>query len=125
MIGDGEFRVPAVRRVSGEARAVAQVLASSATERADAAGESEPWDANAVPERETSTPRSNPLDRANDLMAGDQREDGVWQLAIDHVQVSAAHAACPDADQNLALLGLGDRHVGRAERSARLVQDHR
>jgi len=58
-------------------------------------------------------------------MAGDQRELGVWEFPVDHVQIGPAHRASMDSQEDLFRLRLGYRRLGRAQRVAWGLQDHR
>ena len=61
----------------------------------------------------------------DDLVPGHERQLGLGQLAIDDVEVGAAHAAGRDCDEDLARARLGIGQLGLAERRARRVEDHR
>ena len=84
LVGDRELRVAAVEVVAGEPRAVAEVLAarsgSSGTRRVQ-------------PSQGTAQAARRPRSTADDLVAGDERQLRVRELAVDDVQVGAAHAA--------------------------------
>src|ERR671910_476381 len=61
---------------------------------------------------------------ANDLVAGDQGQPRVRQLAVHDVQVRPAHRAGADPDQDLLRSHLRLRHLVGAQRLTRRVEDH-
>src|SRR5206468_7138358 len=126
-IGDRVLGVPAVDEVAGEARAITQVLATGAAVAAFTAGPAQPRDADALPPREPVHARADALDRADDLVAQDERQLGMRQLAVEHMQVGAAHATCLHGDKHLARAGLGGRGGAGAEPKGptRRVEQHR
>ena len=121
LVGDGELRVAAVQVVAGEARAVAEVLASAQAVPALVVGPAEPRDADPVARREALAAED---DASDDLVTDDERELRVRQLAVDDVQVRAADAAREDLDEHLSRAGLGIGKIGRAERPPGFVQHH-
>ena len=124
-VGDGELGVAAVQRVAGEARRVAQVLPARAAVGAGPAGVAEPRDADAATGRERGwRPTPQAIDLAHDLVAGDQRQLGMRQFAVDHVQIGPADGAGPDPHQNLARAGDRVGDLRRAQRPSGGVEDH-
>ena len=123
-VGDGELGVAAVQRVAGEARRVAQVLAAGAAVGAGAAGVAEPGDADAPADGERGGAGAAGQHLAHDLVAGDQGQLGMRQLAVDDVQVGAADRAGLDPHQDLARAGDGVGELGRAQWLAGGVEDH-
>src|SRR5262249_47304882 len=93
LVGRGQLRVAAVDLVPGEAGALAEVLAAGPAEPALAARPAEPGDAHAVAGLEALGPLPARDDLAGDLMAGDERELRLGEVAVDDVQVGAADAA--------------------------------
>ena len=83
-------RVPAVARVAGEQRLVAQVLAPGAAVGTDAAGIAEPRHADALTHREAGYALPDRRDPPDDLMARHDRQFRVFQVAIDHMKIGAA-----------------------------------
>ncbi len=63
-------------------------------------------------------------DLADDLVAGDQRQLGVRQFAVDDVQVGPADGAGLDPHQHLARAGGRVGDLRRAQRPAGGVEDH-
>jgi hypothetical protein len=51
-IGDNEFRGAAINRVAGKARSIAQIFTVRSTINAFAIGPTEPWNADAISDRE-------------------------------------------------------------------------
>src|SRR5215216_551395 len=117
-------RIAAVARVAGEQRGIAQVFAPAPAIRAHLAGVAEPRHANALPAREPTDAVANDGDAANDLVAGDDRQLGVRQLAVDDMQVGAADAARRNLDHNLAGGRRRHRPLPHHERAAGPLEDH-
>src|SRR5947207_2636936 len=89
----GVLGVAAVDLVSGEARAVAQVLAGGAAIAALAATPAEPGNADPLSAGEPARARPGGDDRADDFVTEHEGQLGVREFCIENVQVSAAHAA--------------------------------
>ena len=62
-------------------------------------------------------------DLARELVAHHARIFEVRVLALEDVQVGAAHAHAPDAQDDLALLGLGPCTLGQAECPGSIADD--
>ena len=125
LVGDHGFGEAAVEVVAGEARLRAQVLPAGQAEPARAASPAEPRHADALPGREPLRSRARRVHDTHDLVAGHDRPAEVGQLAVDDVQVGAAHAARADAQPHLAGPGLGPRPFDETQRLARSVEDER
>src|SRR5439155_4588234 len=108
LVGDDVFRISAVEVVTGEACSVAEVLAAARAVPARAVRPPEPRDA------ESPAVVGHP----DDLMAGDERQLGMRQLAVDDVQIGAADPAGLHAQAYLARPRLGDGKVAQLERLA-------
>ena len=67
----------------------------------------EPGDADPFADGEALDAGAELLDDADDLVAGNDRQPLVRQLAVDDMQIGAADAAGLDADQHLAGPGAG------------------
>ena len=93
--------VAAVAGVAGELGMVAEILAAVVAIEAMPAGVREPGNADPLADREAFDAGAEPLDEADDLVAGNDRQPLVRQLAVDDVQIGAADAAGLDADQQL------------------------
>jgi hypothetical protein len=114
--------VATVAVVAGEARAVAEVLAARAAVAALAVGPAEPGHAHPRPGREALAATKDPR---HDLVTGHERELRLTQLAVDDVQVRAAHPAREDLQRKLARAGLRVGQLRRAQRRAWLIEHHR
>src|SRR6266852_1196946 len=114
-IGDTVLRVPAVDGVAGEERSIAEILATGRAIVAGLVAPSEPWDAHALSAR---------LDDSRDLMARNERQLRLLELAVDDVKVGPADGTRFDPDQDLALLRPGHRDIDELERFALPPQDH-
>src|SRR5262245_61507178 len=101
-VGDDIFRVAAVVVITGEPGVDAEILVAGMAEAALAARVAEPWDADAIADREVRHAVADDLHRADNLMARDDWHVRRRQLAVDDVEVGAADAAGPNADENLA-----------------------
>src|SRR5207302_1582524 len=88
-VRDGQLRVAAVDLISGEPGAFAQVLAVRAAIDADAAGPSEPWDADPGPPGE---PSGAFFHDADDLVS---RHQGVRRSISTSCPVSSRSASSP------------------------------
>ncbi len=64
-------------------------------------------------------------DAADDLVAEDEGELGMRQLAVENVQVGATHPAGGDLDQDLTGPRLRHLQFGAPERLAGRIQHHR
>src|SRR5207245_11054435 len=85
--------VAAVHLVAREARPIAQVLPARAAVAALAAAPAEPGHPHAVSDAEAvdAGPSPGRGDGPHDLVTEDERQRGVWQLAVENMQVGAAH----------------------------------
>ena len=117
--------IATVDLVAGEARLRAEILPAGATVRADPARPAEPRDADAAAHGKAFDARPAGQHTRHDLMAGDQRQLGLAELAVDHVQVGAADRAGHHARQDLARSrgAVGQRAAN--ERLARFLKHHR
>ena len=111
LVGDRVLRVAAVAVVAGEARPVAEVLASARAVAAVAVRPAEPRNADAVAAREALAVARGTRD---DLMAEHERQLRLGQLAVGDVQVGSADAAGCDLEQQLARGRRGRIDVGHA-----------
>src|SRR5215208_750128 len=125
VVGGGILGVAAVYLVAGEAGIVAQVLPSRAAVAAGAVRVPEPGYADPVPRGETFDAPADPFDRTDDLVAGDQGQLRIRELAVHHVQVCPAHRAGVDPDKDVLRPRFRLRHLGGAQRVARRVENHR
>ena len=124
-VGDRRRREPAVSREAREDWLVAEVLAPILAVGARAASVAEPGDADAFARRETRDIRADRVDPANDLVTGDDRQHGVWQLAVDDVQIGPAYAAGQHLHPDLARAGLPVAQLGPPKLRPQLVEYHR
>src|SRR5262249_15058372 len=106
-VGHRLLRVPAVDVVPGEAGSVAQVLLAGAAVAALAARPAQPRHADAIADAEAGDIGSDRRDGTDDLVAGDERELRIGQLAVEDVQVRAADRAGVHAQEDLSRPGPG------------------
>jgi hypothetical protein len=104
-----EVGVSAVDVIAGEAAVVAQVLVAAQAVRAGAIGGKEPGDADTVSFFIGEDVGAGGVDQADDLMAGDDREFGQWEIAFGDVQVGVTDRAGADANAEFVWAG---RRVG-------------
>src|SRR6185369_15110413 len=91
--GDDRFGVAPVARPARELRGVAEVFLSRLTIGARATGAAQPRDADARPDGRRGDARPERLDNAHNLVARGHLGAHGLELAVDHVQVRAAHRA--------------------------------
>jgi hypothetical protein len=104
-VGDSGGRKAAVACVSGKKRAIAQIFAAGAAIGTDAARMAEPWNSDTFADAQPLDASSDRFDPTNNLVAGNDRQHWVRQLAIDDMQVRAADAAGGDFHPNFTWLG--------------------
>src|SRR5581483_1780381 len=122
LVGDAELRVAAVELVAREQGAVAQVLAAAAAEGALAARPAEPGHADALALPEAACRRD---DLSDDLVARDERQLRLGELAVHDVQIRAAHAAGAHAQERLSGGGNGVGDVGEPQRASGRIEKQR
>ena len=94
---------------------VAEVLPAAAAIFAHPAGPAEPRHADPVADLETIDIGARLDDGADDLVAGDQRQFRLGQLAVDDMQIGAADPAGMNLDQQLPRTRPRRRHIGGGE----------
>jgi hypothetical protein len=117
--------VPAVQVVAGKPGAVAEVLPPPPAVAARPAGPSQPGNAHPVPGSESPDSLAHLRHRAHDLVPQDQRELGLGEVAIHHVEVGAAHGAGAHRQEHLAGAGAGSVDRRLAQGSPYAVEQHR
>ncbi len=86
---------------------------------------SQPANPHPGPDYEPPGAGAQGCDRADDLMARNDRITNVRQLAVQHVQIGAADAAGRNADQNLPRSRLGHVAIAHFQRLAAALENHR
>src|SRR4029453_18240726 len=114
----------AVDVVPGESPVLAEVLPPGAAVTAGAGGAAQPRHADPLPLRETVRPCAPSDHPADDLVAEDQRELRLAELAIEDVQVRPADGAGRHVEEELALGRLGVREFTPTQRRAGPVAHH-
>ena len=104
LVRNCELRVAAVDGVAGEERAVAQVLMAREAVPAFAVSPAEPRHANTGARLVSRASLEN---LADDLMPEHERKLRLGEVAVDDVQVGAAHTARANPKHDLARPGLG------------------
>ncbi len=103
---------------------VTEVLAAGEAIGADAVGVAQPRNPDPLAEPEALHARPERIDPTDDLVAGDDRQMGVWQIAVDHMQVGAAHPAGGDLHPNLAAAGLAIGEIGQDQGRSKRAENH-
>ena len=124
-VGDRRRGEPAVARVPGEERPVAEVLLVTPARLADAAGEAEPRNADPRPDREPGDTGPDRVDASDDLVTEDDRKLRIREISVGDVEVRSADTARGDPDAKLARARLRIGELDRLERRARLLECHR
>src|SRR5205823_2590244 len=100
--------VAAVDGPPGELGGDTEVLLPARAELADATRAVKPRHSDAIPEREVLTAVAERVDHADDLVAGNDRQAGQVEVALDDVQVGAAAPARVHAHAHLARRRCGE-----------------
>ena len=103
-VGEHLLGIAAVELVAGEPGFLAKVLLAGVAPPAFAAAVAQPRDAHPGSGRKLR-PSPGLQDFAGHLVARDDRAGDVRELAVDDVQIGAAHATGPDPDPDLARPG--------------------
>jgi hypothetical protein len=125
LVGDRLLGEATVDLVPGKTRAIAEVLSSGPAEATGAVGPSEPRDSDTLPDRKARRTFTELADPTHDLMAEDERELGIAQLAVDDVQIGSADRACSDIQKHLFMLRSRARQLGRSQRATGSAEAHR
>ena len=104
-----------VQLVARETRPVTKILAFRPAVATLAAGPAEPRHPDPVSCAEARDVPPHRRDPAHDLVAGDQGQHRLGQLAFDHVEVRAADPAGQNPQEHLVRPGRGERDPGRGE----------
>ena len=115
-IGNRMGRVAAVARIAGEHRRIAQVLGAAAAIGTDATGRAQPGHADALSDRKSAHACPNSCHAADDLVARHDRQLGMRELAVNHMQIRAADPASRDLDHDFARAGRWNRPLAHDER---------
>ncbi len=108
-VGHGVLGIAAVDLVAGEARMVAEIFGALAAIGACAVGIAEPRHADAHPRSEALDAVAQGLDAPDDLVPEHERKLRLRELAVEDMQVGAAHPARRDLDQDLVRARSGHR----------------
>jgi hypothetical protein len=124
-IGRDVFGIAAVDRVTGEARAPAEILAAGETEIAFAASPPEPRNTDALTDVKIIDAFTEFFDLSDDFVSRNQRQLWIWQFTIDDVQIGAAHRARRHAHEDFARAWMRNWHFAPRERLPCGPQHHR
>ncbi len=92
---------------------------------ANAASAGKPWNADALADAQRVDTGTERIDAPDDFVAGNDGQLGFRQLAVDHMQVGAADAACAHRDADLSGSGQAIRQLRPFQGGARFSQQHR
>src|SRR5206468_7934188 len=101
-VDDGVVGIAAVRVIADKPRVRAQIFVPALALCALAARVTEPRHADAIADLEAGDAVADLIDDTDNLVAGDQRDLGVGQLAVDDVEIGPADSARADLDEQLA-----------------------
>ena len=124
LVGHRVFRITAVQRVAGKARAVAQVLALAQAIAAMPAGVTQPRHAQSLPDGKSPGMFALGGNDAYDLMAGYQRQLGLGKFAVQYMQIGAAHAAGADLEQHIVGAAFWQRQLDESQGRSGCFQNH-
>ncbi len=113
-IGHRILRIAAVDLITREPRRIAEIFTAFPAVAAVAARVAEPWNADPLTRLEVCA-GSQGRNMPHNLMAGDDRQLRLFEIAVDNMQVGTAHTTSGDLDQHLASAGHGNRHLKRAQ----------
>src|SRR5206468_3348701 len=100
-VDEGVLGVAAVKLVPREPRIRAQILAIAAAVPAFTAGVSQPRDSDAIARCKTGGAFAGGFNSTDDFVARHDRDVDVRELAVNHVEIGAAHPAGRDPYQQL------------------------
>ena len=109
LVGGGVFGKAAVAVIAGEHRKIAEVFALHGAKRTAAAGAAQPGNADPLADGKAAGLRAPGDDLPDHLMAGHHAGAVRRQVAVDDVQVSAAHTAGQHAHHHVVVPGLRRR----------------
>src|SRR5581483_7649345 len=118
-IRDDLLRIAPIDRVAGEAGILTEVLLAGTAMAAESAGLREPGDTHPLAAAKASDRRARLGHPPHDLVAGSDGIVDAGQLAIEEVQVGAAHAAGLYPDADLVLTDRPQRNLVEPKRRAR------
>ena len=116
--------IATVARIASEQGAIAEIFPPIATVSALPAGSAKPRHADALPDVKRIDAVANHIDAADDFVTGHDGKFGIGQLAINDVQVGAAHPTCRYANSDLANCRPWIGRFHKPERRARPLQHH-
>ena len=100
---------------------IAKIFAVLHAIGADAAGVTEPGNADAFTHRQGFDANTDRIDPTDYLVARDDRQMGIWQFAVDDMQVGATNAASQDLDANLARSRMPVGEIGPFQRRSEFL----
>lgn len=124
LVGKRVIGITAVDLIAGEARAISQILTAGPAKPAGPAAMAQPWDADALADCQSLDPLALGGDDADDFVAGNQRQTGRGQFAVEGMQISPADAACANPDQHLIRRRIRYCSFGGTKRLSRPIEEH-
>src|SRR5512147_460218 len=110
------FGVSAVDVEAGKAGGFAKVLLATAAIGASSVGRVEPWNADAIAFAMRFHIRAKLVDRADDLVSGNNRQLWRMYVAFDDVEIGMADTADGDAHANFTGTGRRHRNIFKTKR---------
>src|SRR5205823_12294037 len=96
-------RITAITGITSEQRTITKIFLAIAAELAVSTGLTQPRHADAATNFKPSDTVADHIDAADNFVTRHEWELGIWQFAIDDMQVGAAHAARRDANSHLSI----------------------
>ena len=115
---------PAVARIAGKYRMIAEIFAVLPAIGANAAGCSKPGDADAFAKAQRCHTLAQRIDTSDNLVTRHNRIGNIGQFPVDHMEIGAAHAAGANADADHAGTRIGLAPLTERQRLARRLQYH-
>jgi hypothetical protein len=112
----GIFGVATIELIAGKPGAITKIFASGITIDTVSARSTEPGDSNPLTHLKAENPVAKLRYVANNLVAWNERELGIWKFPINHVQISAANRTGTYLNQDLIRVRLGDLYIPENQR---------
>ena len=119
-----KFGVTAIQGIAGELCRITEIFATARTVVAMATGAAKPRDSHALPKDKTFYLRAFFHHDADDFVTENERQLGLLQIAIDHMQVGAAYTAGMYLEQDFTSSGFGPGQFSQPQRLALRIQNH-
>ncbi len=125
LVGDGILGETSIDGVSGEERVITKVFLAATAIVTGAIRVAQPGNTHPLPRLEFRDPFPQRYDGPGDLVSKNKRKFGIFQIAIQDVEVRSTYSTGVDLDQDLFGSGNGQRHFLEVERLTRALKNHR